>query len=116
MPKDTQSLSQCINSDFGENMYFIDNIVLFCKYCELIPKDNLVLTRQIKIEKHCCDIECQLNQKKKKLPKIINKSKVKKIVFQYGAMYQLIYPWTNYWMQNLVIFYSYILKKMFPLN
>lgn len=38
MPKDTHSLSRCLKfliSNFGENVFSINNVVLFYKLCEV---------------------------------------------------------------------------------
>lgn len=48
MPKDEQSLSRRLKYfifEFGEDVFSIDNVVLFCKFCEVIvdPKGDLVL-------------------------------------------------------------------------
>jgi len=70
MPKYKQSLSRRLKSlisEFGEDVFFIDNVVLFCKLCEVKvdPERRSSITQHIRTEKHRRAIDRQLNQKKK---------------------------------------------------
>ncbi|XP_016658517.1 CGG triplet repeat-binding protein 1-like [Acyrthosiphon pisum] len=68
MPKDKQSLSRRLKSlisEFGEDVFSIDNVVLFCKHCEVKvdPERQSSITQHIRTEKHRRAIDRQLNQK-----------------------------------------------------
>jgi len=68
MPKDKQSLSRrlkSLSSEFGEDVFSIDNVVLFCKLCEVKvdPERRSSITQHIKTEKHRRAVERKINQK-----------------------------------------------------
>ncbi|KAF0719538.1 CGG triplet repeat-binding protein 1-like, partial [Aphis craccivora] len=70
MPKDKQPLSRrlkTLSSEFGEDVFSIDNVVLFCKLCEVQvdPERRSSIIQHIKTEKHRRAVERQINQKTK---------------------------------------------------
>lgn len=68
MPKDKQSLSRrlkSLSSEFGDDVFSVDNVVLFCKLCEVKvdPERRSSIIQHIKTEKHRRATERQLNKK-----------------------------------------------------
>jgi len=85
MPKDKQSLSRRLksfSSEFGEDVFSIDNVVLFCKLCEVKvdPERRSSITQHIQTEKHRRAVEHN-KSKNSQQPTAINKSNVEKIDF-----------------------------------
>ena len=86
MPKDKQPLSRrlkTLSSEFGDDVFSIDNVVLFCKLCEVKvdPERRSSIIQHIKTEKHRRAIERQINQKTKNSQQLLTNLTSKKSTF-----------------------------------